>query len=197
MGLSTIELGQLDVTGTGLLVELLSDDGTNDDVLLCAAHGGRIEPGTAEQAMELAARLRRATCWARLGYDETAEEFERWHPPSTSIDPVDHPLLGEIEDRGFTTVISFHGLADSGLIVGGGIDADGKHRVRDRLARAVSADVRTVSSGPYAGTSPANFVNWLASDRDGLQLEQGPDVRDAEAGVVVDVLETLIDDGVI
>lgn len=192
-----IELGRLDVTETGLLVELLYDDGANHDVLLCAAHGGRIEPGTAEQAIELAVRLRRATCWARLGYDAMAEEFERWHPPSTSIDTATHPLLGAIEDRGFTTVVSFHGLADAGLVVGGGIGEAVKQQVRDRLADAVSADVRTASTGPYAGTSPANFVNWLAGGPGGLQLEQGPNVRDAEARAVVDVLEALIDEGVL
>lgn len=192
----TITTEPLQVTETGHVTEFLLDDGRQDAVLVGAPHGGRVEPGTAEQAVDLATRLPGASCWARLGFDDDGEEFERYHPPSTGIDPADHPQLASIADRGFRTVVCLHGLADDGLLVGGGMEGATKGLVRDRLDAAVAPDVQTVASGPYAGVSPENVVNWLAADgRGGLQLEQGPDVRDDEAGVVTDVLQKLVESG--
>ncbi len=183
-------------TDTGHLIEYLYDDDANEGVLACAAHGGRIEPGTAEQAIELAAHLSPASCWACLGYDDDAKEFEQWHPPSTAFDPDAYPLLGEIAGRGFETVISFHGLGEDGLLVGGGIDDATKRLVRDRLDEAVSPDVGLADGTQYAGTHPDNFVNWLArGDRGGLQLEQSRDCRDHEGELVVEVLTDLITAG--
>ena len=189
---------RLEQTDTGHYVELLSDDGTNDEILVCAAHGGLVEPGTAEQASELTARLPSASCWACLGYDAEHNPFELWHPPSSAFSPAEYPLLGEIADRGFETVVSFHGLGDDRVLVGGGIDAETKRYVTDRLDAAVSAPVESVSEGQYAGVSPNNFVNWLArDDRGGLQLEQSRTVRTDEREAVVSVLEDLIEEGVL
>ena len=183
----------LDRTETGQLTELLYDDGSNDAVLVCAAHGGRVEPGTAEQAVSLAARLPNASCWACLGYDDVHSEFDRWHPPSSAISADEYPLLARIADRGFETVISFHGLADDRVLVGGAIDDASKRRVAERLDGVVTPPVESVNGGPYGGVSPENFVNWLAADdRGGLQLEQSARVRVDEAGVVVDALASLV-----
>ncbi|MFC4436825.1 MULTISPECIES: poly-gamma-glutamate hydrolase family protein [Natrialbaceae] len=192
MARSTITTRPLEVTETGHLTELLYDDGSSDEVLICAAHGGRVEPGTAEQALELATRLPAASCWTRLGYADEGDAFDLWHPPSSAIDPESYPLLEEIADRGFETVISLHGLADDRVLVGGGIDDDTKRAVASRLETAVTLSVETVSDGPYAGASPNNFVNWLAADGGGLQLEQGLTVREREADAVASTLETAL-----
>jgi phage replication-related protein YjqB (UPF0714/DUF867 family) len=194
--LPTITTHLLERTETGHRTEFLYDDGDNDEVAVCAAHGGGIEPGTGEQAVELAVRLRDATCWACLGYDRETNEFEQFHETSTAIDPGDYPLLDAIADRGFETVLSFHGLADEGLVVGGGIDERVKRLVGERLDDVVTPDARVVSEGQYAGMSDDNFVNWLAAGPGGgLQIEQGPTVRVEESGVVVDVLEDLLASG--
>ncbi|MFC4544234.1 poly-gamma-glutamate hydrolase family protein [Halosolutus amylolyticus] len=193
---STFRTHTIERTETGELTELLYDDGANDEVLVCAAHGGRVEPGTAEQAVDLAARLPNASCWACLGYDEIRSEFDLWHPPSSAIAPDEYPLLGEIADRGFETVISLHGLGDDRVVVGGRIDEGSKGLVADRLARAVSHPVEAVDGGPYGGVSPNNFVNWLATgDRGGLQLEQSVRTRFEDADAVVAELVALVREG--
>jgi phage replication-related protein YjqB (UPF0714/DUF867 family) len=192
----TITTRPLERTATGHYTEFLYDDGSNDEVLVCAAHGGGVEPGTAEQAVELATRLPDASCWACLGYDDDGDAFDRWHPPSSAIEPEEYPLLESIADRGFGTVISLHGLAGDRVVVGGGIDAGVKRRVSERLEAAVTGTVEAVSDGPYAGVSPDNFVNWLArGDRGGLQIEQSPAVRADESDRVVDALAALVADG--
>ncbi len=68
-----------------------------------------------------------------------------------------------------------------------------KERVQRRLDESVSAAVRVVSDGQYAGTSERNFVNWLAGGTGGLQLEQGPTTRTAERHRVVDTPKPLLE----
>lgn len=171
----------VEVSETAHLIELLYDDGTHDGTLICAGHGGAVEPGTAELALEVAMDADSATCWATLGYEGDGSAFDRFHPPSTSVEPAEYPLLGEIANRGFGHVLSIHGLADDEVLVGGGTNTERKETVADRLDETLSVPVRVVNDGQYAGTHPENFVNWLAESDGGLQLELGPSARGAQA----------------
>jgi phage replication-related protein YjqB (UPF0714/DUF867 family) len=190
----TIRTQPFEVTGSGHLTEFLYDDGHNDGTLVCAAHAGDVEPGTGEQAIELATRLG-ATCWACFGYDDDVGAFDAFHPPSSEMSPAEYPLLDTIADRGFETVLSLHGLGDERVLVGGGVEAGVKRRVREALDASLSIDVETVSEGRYAGQSPDNFVNWLAADGRGLQLEQGKTARAGQSDATLDVLASLLRDG--
>lgn len=187
----TITTHPLDATDTGHLTELLYDDGTNDDCVVCAGHAGNVEPGTGELAVELATRVPAATCWAVFGYDDGGA-YDAWHPPSKAITPEEYPLLDRIANREFETVLSLHGLGDDEVVVGGGADAATRRAVRDRLDGALPVPVRTESEGPYAGVHPENFVNWLAADGGGLQLELGETARAVEAEAVLDVLQGVV-----
>lgn len=194
MSRPTITTRPLEVTETGHYTELLYDDGENDDRLWCAAHGGFVEPGTAEIALELATGSASASCWACLGYDDDGDEFDLWHPPSSGFAPETHPLLERIADRGFETVVSLHGLAADEVVVGGGVDEETKLAVQTELAGAVSVPVRTASGGPYGGVNPQNFVNWLARDgTGGIQLELGPTARTSDVDAVRSALETWLE----
>lgn len=171
----------VEVGETAHLIELLYDDGANDGTLICAGHGGAVEPGTAELALEVAMDTDDASCWATLGYEGDGSAFDRFHPPSKAIDPPEYPLLGEIANRGFEHVLSIHGLADDEVLVGGGTDTARKEAVVDRLDEALSVPVRVATDGQYTGTHPENFVNWLADSDGGIQLELGPTARSAQA----------------
>lgn len=190
MSRRTIRTHPVAATDTGHLTEFLYDDGANDGCVVCAGHAGDVEPGTGELAVELAAQVDGATCWACFGYDDAEGAYDAWHPPSKAIDPDQYPLLDEIATREFDTVVSLHGLGDDEVIVGGATDEETKARVRDRLDDALSSSVCDVSEGPYAGVHPDNYVNWLAGDGGGLQLELGETARTEEAGRVLDVLGT-------
>jgi len=181
-------------TETGHVTELLYDDGSNDEVIVCAVHGGDVEPGTAEGALELATRLPEATCWARLGYDDGGA-FEAWHPPSKEVGPAEHPLLAEVAERRFDTVLSLHGRADEEVVVGGAADTATKRTVRDRLDDSLPVPVRAASDGPYGGVHPENPVNWLAAGEGGVQLELAPAVRGEHAAAVRETLADLVTDG--
>ena len=183
-----------ETTETGHVTELLYDDGETDDTLVLALHGGDVEPGTAEQAVELATRLPDATCWARLGYDDGGA-FEAWHPPSKEVRPADHPLLDRVAERRFDTVLSLHGRADEVDVVGVAPDGAAKRTVRDRLAEALPVPVRTASDGPYGGVHPENPANWLAAGEGGVQLELAPSARGEHTGTVLEALAGLVTAG--
>lgn len=178
---------------TAHLTELLYDDGENDDTLVCAGHGGAVEPGTAELALEVATGSD-ASCWATLGYESEGSAFERFHPPSTAIGADRYPLFGEIADRGFDRVLSLHGLADNEVLVGGAVDERTKRRAVAHLDGALSVPVDTASEAAYAGTHPENFVNSLAA-AGGLQLELGPTARgpgaEATRAALLELLESV------
>jgi phage replication-related protein YjqB (UPF0714/DUF867 family) len=180
----------VEVSERAHLIELLYDDGSHDGTVICAGHGGAVEPGTAELALELATSAERAVCWATLGYEGDGSAFERFHPPSTALSPEEYPLLGEISDRGFDDVLSIHGLADDEVLVGGATEHSVKSEVAERLDSALSVPVQVTTAGEYAGTHPENFVNWLADSKGGLQLELGPTARSDEVEAVRSVLET-------
>lgn len=179
---------------TAHLTELLYDDGENDDTLVCAGHGGAVEPGTAEIALEVATNSE-ASCWATLGYESDGSAFERFHPPSTAIGTDRYPLLAELADRGFDRVLSIHGLADDEVLVGGGVDGRTKRRAVAHLDERLSVPVATASEAEYAGTHPENFVNWLAAGEGGLQLELGPTARGNEAETTRSTLLELLESG--
>jgi phage replication-related protein YjqB (UPF0714/DUF867 family) len=193
----TLRTNPVEVTKTGHLTELLYDDGENDGVLVCAGHGGAVEPGTAEQAVELATAID-ATAWATLGFDGDVGAFEAFHPPTSEIDRDTYDLLDTIATRGFDSVVSLHGLDADEVLVGGALPERTKATVRDRLDAALSVPVAVASAeGPYAGTSDSNFVNWLADSGGGLQLEQGDTARRVEFGAVTGTLESVLSEGVI
>jgi phage replication-related protein YjqB (UPF0714/DUF867 family) len=185
----------VEVTPTGHLLEMLYDDGKTDGLLFCAGHGGAVEPGTAALGLELAVDHETAAYWATHGHESDGSAFDSWHPPATSITPAEYPLLGRIADRGFQTVISIHGLADDEILVGGALDETVKVRVARHLDGDVSVPVSVARDGQYAGTHPDNFVNWLAADDAGLQLELGPTVRGPQSDTLRRSLQSLLNRG--
>jgi phage replication-related protein YjqB (UPF0714/DUF867 family) len=174
-------------------MEFLYDDGELNDLLVCAGHGGAVEPGTAEAAIELATDRKEAVCWATFGEESDGSAFDRWHPPSTGFDPERFPLLGRIEGRGFETVVSIHGLADDEVLVGGAVAEETKAAVADRLRPRLSVPVSVATESAYAGTHPENFVNWLAADGAGLQLELGATARGPESELLREELHAMLD----
>jgi len=180
-------------------VERLQDDGHQRRLVVLAPHGGDIEPHTDEQAEHLAACLRsnRVSVWLCKGFRVGGGAARRWHITSDDIDPGSFPALGSIFGRGFAHAVSFHGFdrADlpDGVVVGGA--------ARDRLKCCVAAAIRDALAGtgftvriagagdPLGGGNAANIVNRItASGRGGVQIEQGPGVRDQHALAVAEAV---------
>lgn len=180
----------------GRFVEELVDDGAADDLVAVAPHGGHVEPGTGLQAARLAARVAAdggaAVCWRCRGTAPGGGAFDRWHVPSTELDPVALPLLARVADRGFDRAVAFHGYGGTGVLVGGAVPDDRKRAVADAVSRVVDAPVEVTHGGPYGGTSPDNVVNWLPAGGGGVQLEQGEAVRAGAWRAVADAVADVV-----
>jgi phage replication-related protein YjqB (UPF0714/DUF867 family) len=157
----------------GEYVEEVRDGGR--DLVVGAPHGGKIEPYTDDQALRVGVRTADSTVWIGRGWRPGGGAYDRWHVTSTDIHPASFPGLGRIADRSFEYAVSFHGYGGDGIRIGGGAPKRVKREVRAALGDAVGdvLDVHLATDGPYAGSDPDNFVNWLTENgRNGIQLEQ-------------------------
>lgn len=166
------------------------DNGSNTNRLVLAPHGELIEPGTAEQALNLALSSPDTSCWVLLGNDAKAT-FDRWHIPSTSIAPPAFPLLNDMAGRTFETVISLHGLSDEKLLVGGRGPEEERERLAVALADEVPFPVEVNTDGPHGGVHKRNIVNRFAK-HGGIQIEQGSVIRDKHRETIVGALRQFL-----
>ncbi|MEF8855052.1 MAG: poly-gamma-glutamate hydrolase family protein [Haloarculaceae archaeon] len=176
----------------GEFVEAVLGDGAG--VAVIAPHGGRIEAGTARQAARTVEALPAARAWLCRGFSPGGGAFERWHVTSTALHPASYPGLATLATREYDRAVSFHGVAQSGVLVGGGAALSLRRRFRDALAEALPTEVsiRLAPDGPSDGDDPENPVNWLTTDGEsGLQLEQGWDVRAQHGETVAETVGTV------
>jgi phage replication-related protein YjqB (UPF0714/DUF867 family) len=151
---------------------------THSEVVFCAPHGGMIENYTDEMAQYAQAKVddlnKDASAWYCIGHQDEIGAYDAWHITSTDISRNTFSLLDQIGDREFEYAVSFHGYGESDILVGGGAGSTLKNEVKTAIENVVGTnyDVEVVSSGPYAGTSSDNFVNWLTSSgSNGIQIE--------------------------
>ena len=177
------DLAEADAKAQGELVERLDDDGSQTGLLVLAPHGGQVEAGTDRQAERVVARLngRRVSAWRAEGYHPRGGKsaFDRWHITSTDIHEASYPLLGRVANRRFDYAVSFHGMADDRILVGGAGPARLKIAVRDAIRAAlaptgIAVDI-ALPGDANAGVSPRNIVNRYSAA--GVQIEQSPRVR--------------------
>jgi phage replication-related protein YjqB (UPF0714/DUF867 family) len=153
---------------------------SHTDVIVCAPHGGVIENYTDDQARWFYDRVdshhsKDCSAWYAAGWQSEIGAYDAWHITSTEISRDSFSLLDSIGDRAFTYAVSFHGYSGSDILVGGGASSALKDEVKEAIEDAIGEayTVTVVSSGPYAGTSEDNFVNWLTSSgSNGIQIEQ-------------------------
>ena len=178
-------------------------DSVHTGLVATAPHGGVIESYTDEQAERVYSQLSGASkdvsAWRCKGFQSAIGAFDAWHITSTEISRDSFPLLDSIGDRGFEYAVSFHGYSGSDILVGGAAPSALKESVADAIQEAVGEayTVQVVSSGEYAGTSAANFVNWLTDGGDGgVQIEQPYGARSGYwqdiADAVADVFAALL-----
>jgi phage replication-related protein YjqB (UPF0714/DUF867 family) len=172
--LSDVELASQDEYGE----RLQETSTTHTKLCICAPHGGYIERWTDEMSKRmysyLSGQSKDASNWYAVGHGGSEGAFKAWHITSTEISTFSFALLEQIATRGFDYVVSFHGYGEDTIAVGGGAGATLKQSVADAIQNAVgdAYEVEVVTSGPYAGVSEDNFVNWLCgAGGEGVQIE--------------------------
>ncbi|MGH3944924.1 MAG: poly-gamma-glutamate hydrolase family protein [Pseudonocardiaceae bacterium] len=165
-------------------VERLTDDGTHNGLVACAPHGGAIEGWTDEQAEHVATALadKGVSSWRCKGWKSGGGASDRWHITSTDLHRASFPLLDSISSRGFTYAVSFHGLDEQKILIGGAAPLPLKQQIQTAIQTAVTGSgipVEVATGGGHNGDSLDNFVNWLtAGGANGVQIEQSRAARD-------------------
>jgi phage replication-related protein YjqB (UPF0714/DUF867 family) len=172
----------------GTFTESVREGGT--ELLVCAPHGGEIEPRTDDQAERLA-RATDATAWICRGTWPAGGAFDRWHVTSTAVDPDSFPGLARVADRTYRYAVAFHGADSEGVRVGGGGPEALREELRDAIDEAVPVPVSLADRDEYRGSSLGNVVNRFAGA--GIQLEAGRRAREEYGEAIVDRVASVLD----
>lgn len=167
----------------------------SSELVTTAPHGGRIEYQTERQSHRVAEQLD-ATDWGCIGFNSGGGAYDRWHITSTELSPRSFPKLDQIADREFTHGVSFHGFGEDGIAVGGGASQDLKQSVCQAIEDATDHRYEVYippAGNRYAGTADENYVNWLAADGNGIQIEQSIDARREDWEVIADAVVSVFE----
>lgn len=174
-------------------------------VICIAPHGGRIDLGSDLQA-EFVARELEASAWICKGYRPGGGAFASWHVTSNDISPNSFPGLQTLARAPFDLCLSFHGMHEGGVLVGGLAPVAWKRRMRDLIEEHINNRegfnldpvAVQVATPEHAcnGLSERNVCNWLTKlGRGGIQLEQDKYTRETYAHevarAVVEFAQTL------
>ena len=186
----------------GELIERLSDDGGQSQLIAIAPHGGDIEPHTDDQAERVATRLaaRYVSSWRCKGWKPGGGAFARWHITSADLDEACFPRLARVMTRGFTHAVAFHGFGDDEILIGGTALPTLKEELREKIEAAIGPGIRVRVATPadkFGGDNPCNIVNRLtAGGTGGIQIEQSLPAREDHwckiADAVADVYDALL-----
>jgi phage replication-related protein YjqB (UPF0714/DUF867 family) len=178
----------------GELVERLDDDGRSAGLLIMAPHGGDLEPPTDLQAERLAEALagKPVSTWRCRGYHPQGGKaaFDRWHITSTDISEASYPSLAKLATRRFTYAVSFHGMTDDRILVGGAAPTRLRTEIRDAIRREINNPKIAVDlampGDANGGKDKKNIVNRYTEA--GVQIEQSARVRRDHWKQVADAL---------
>ncbi len=179
----------------GGIFERLDDDGAQTGLLILAPHGGQVEPPTDLQALRVFDKLRGrpVSTWRCEGYHPEGGKaaFDRWHITSTEIREANFPLLARVAHRRFRFAVSFHGMVDDRILIGGLAPTRLRTEVRDAIRHALGRSEVAVDlalpGDPKGGRDPRNIVNRYAQ-AGGVQIEQSLQARQDHWKAIADAV---------
>ncbi|NMO22170.1 hypothetical protein HPC49_36930 [Pyxidicoccus fallax] len=191
-------LNNMQVTKPNDVIERLADDGQNDTLIYTAPHGGNIEMKTSDQ-VELIAPVAtsKVSTWRVKGWHSSSGDAKNhWHITSTDFNEHSFPSLGAVMGRDFRYAVSFHGYKDDpelpiDILVGGREDLVFREGVAEVLDDALRGSNLVVEPDPptFKGNEESNFINRLAKDRKGLQLEQSATARNGYSTAIANAVK--------
>lgn len=138
-----------------------------------APHGGEIQPWTADQARHLAEEHDEVTAYTAEGFGQN-NAFYRWYIPSNELSEASYPQLAELMEEEYEYAISFHGVHDDTIHVGGGADEDEREALADAIEEELPHDASPVqvAEPPYEAEGDETLVNRVTENGDGIWIGQ-------------------------
>jgi len=176
------------------LIETFEQGDTELAVL--APSGGRMQPFTDDQALYMLEQFPEITAWMLQGYgDDTS--FYRWHVPSAEISYASYPGLAELAEETYEYAVSFNGIIDDTIYVGGGADEDLRQDIADAIDEELPHDGSPVELGQnqYEASSEATLVNRITDDgASGIWIGQPIADRRNSWDIIVDAVGSVVGD---
>jgi phage replication-related protein YjqB (UPF0714/DUF867 family) len=183
--LAAAKLSDKSAKNASEFIETIDDSGNHQGLLVMAPHGGNIEINTDRQARRVADLLsgHDVSTWCCKGWKSGGGAWDRWHVTSTMVSPKSFPGLAKVTKRSYAYSVAFHGMKDSGVLIGGRGPKQLKEMLRQEIKAALggAAGPVTIASkdNDKGGYSLANVANWVtAGGSGGIQIEQSSKVRD-------------------
>lgn len=196
--LATAKLSDKSAKSASEFIERIDDSGKHQGLLVMAPHGGNIEINTDRQARQVLESLpgHDVSSWCCKGYLQGGGSYDRWHVTSTTIHPKSFPGLAKVTKRDYAYSVAFHGMKDSGVLIGGRAPNSLKEMLRQEIKAALGNDGGPVTIAgkdhPKGGYSLKNVANWVtAGGTGGIQLEQSLLVREKYWQDVADAVATV------
>lgn len=162
----TVPAEDLDVDAANEESELIEtfEDGASDLAVL-APSGGRMQPYTDDQALYMLEQFPDINAWMLQGYGDNTS-FYRWHVPSAELSYASYPGLAELGEDTYDYAVSFNGITDDTIYVGGGADEALRQDIADAIAEALPHDGSPVELGQYQyeASSEETLVNRITDD---------------------------------
>lgn len=196
------KLTEREAQARGEFVERIHDDGKQSSVLILAPHGGEIERHTDQQSLRLREKLGqgRASVWMAQGYKLPSSRkgpttFLRWHITSADFSEVSFPGLAKVGDRTYAHAVSFHGMENPGILLGGSAPKELREELKAELEKVLPPDVPVKVAGPKDGLNgdgPRNIVNRYCPTG-GIQIEQGSIARREHGMKIADAVAAFLE----
>ncbi|NLV12662.1 poly-gamma-glutamate hydrolase family protein [Haloarcula argentinensis] len=180
----------------GELIETLDMGGSEYAVL--APHGGQIQPFTGGQVTRLQSEFAdtNLTSWKLQGYG-TGTSFYRWYVPSAELSIICYPRLAELSEQTYDYAVSFNGINEKTIYVGGAASENIRQSVADAIDSALPHDGSPVKLGEshYAADSPQTLVNRVTENQsNGIWIGQPIADRRKYSDLIADAVgSTLFD----
>lgn len=183
--LATKQLSDKSAKSASEFIESIEDSGNHQGLLVMAPHGGGIEINTDRQARRVTDLLSGSdvSSWCCKGWKNGGGSWDRWHITSTMISPKSFPGLAKVTKRDYAYAVAFHGMKDSGVLIGGRGPQQLKDLLRQQIKAALGGNAGPVTiaskNSDKGGRSLSNVCNWVtAGGSGGIQIEQSSKVRD-------------------
>lgn len=183
--LATKQLSDKAAKSASEFIECIDDSGNHEGLLVMAPHGGTIEINTDRQARRVTELLSGSdvSSWCCKGYSQGGGAWDRWHVTSSDISVKSFPGLASVTKREYAYSVAFHGMKDSGVLIGGRGPKQLKQMLRSAIKSAIGdgAGPVTIASkdNDKGGYSLANVANWVTvGGSGGIQIEQSLKIRE-------------------
>ena len=174
-------------------VERLQDNGSQQQLIVIAPHGGLIEEYTDSQAECIYSKVCPScvSSWICKGWKKGKGTYDCWHITSTDIHEASFPKLNTVISRCFKFAVAFHGWKEDTICVSGSANLALLNEIKTAIENAIDGSGISVTVDKDNIVNENNIVNRLAPSG-GIQIEQSKTAREKYRCAIADAVVSVL-----